>query len=302
MDRLDRQLREASARTRASVVVDAVGRSPRCCAPDCFLTENDTASTPFRRVVDVRSSKPSTTSADVAEAHRRAAVGAQDDVGDLVDRANSPFVRSDNVLCPRCCILPPGRSRLAAASCSADDADRQPERFEPARIEIDLDLADLAAVDFDRRDAVDLLEQRLEVVLDHAAASCPTALRRTTAKRHDRQRGDVEADDRRVLDFFGQPAADGGHFLADLGRRRPADRSRAAARGRRRRSRLGRGRLDALHAVDAGDGILDRLRDERLDFLRRRAGIDRRDVDEREVDLGEEVDAEPRPSTRFPAP
>ena len=50
-----------------------------------------------------------------------------------------------------------------------DLGDRQVQRLEPARIEIHLQLAHLAAVHLDGGDAVDLPEQRLEVVFDHAA-------------------------------------------------------------------------------------------------------------------------------------
>ena len=113
-------------------------------------------------------------------------------------------------------------------------------------------------------------------------------------ERHDRQRRDVEA--RR---------SSGPRSLRAAGREspRPSRGTSAAAfcASTSRRSstptigeRIGRARLHALHAVDAGDRILDRLGHQRLDFLGRRARVDDADVDEREADVGNEVDAEPR--------
>ena len=64
--------------------------------------------------------------------------------------------------------------------------ERQAERFEPPRIEVDLDLADLAAVHLHRGHAVDLLEQRLQVVLDLAAGDS-LGWRRADREDHDRQ-------------------------------------------------------------------------------------------------------------------
>ena len=65
--------------------------------------------------------------------------------------------------------LPAGHVEVVGGELRGDLGDRQVQRFEAARIEVDLDLAHLAAVDFDGGDAVDLLEQRLEVVFDQAA-------------------------------------------------------------------------------------------------------------------------------------
>ena len=81
---------------------------------------------------------------------------------------NSPLVRSET-LRPSRSTLPPGRSRFSAASSRRHLGDRHGQRLEPARIEVDLDLADLAAVDLDRGHAVDLLEQRLQLLVDLAA-------------------------------------------------------------------------------------------------------------------------------------
>ena len=79
--------------------------------------------------------------------------------------------------------LPARHVEVLGGQLGGDLAERQVQRFEPARIEIDLNLAHLAAVDFDGRDAVDLLEQRLEVVLDLPARHVGrlTASRRRTS-------------------------------------------------------------------------------------------------------------------------
>ena len=71
---------------------------------------------------------------------------------------NSPFVRSTTSL-PPAVMVPPGRSRLAAASASLTEIGSQ--GFEPARIEIHLNLAHEAAVHLHAGDAVHLLQQRL---------------------------------------------------------------------------------------------------------------------------------------------
>ena len=87
-------------------------------APDCFLMENDTASTPFRRVVERRSSKPSTTrptsrmrTVDPAAERRMTCAISSGEV-------NSPLVRREMVW-PLRVICPPGRSRFSAPSASA---------------------------------------------------------------------------------------------------------------------------------------------------------------------------------------
>ena len=87
-------------------------------APDCLRTENDTASSPFRRVVEVRSWKPSTTSPTSLtrtvepSLERRMTFSISD--ADLY----CPWVRSETAL-PSRRTCPPGTSRLSAASFAA---------------------------------------------------------------------------------------------------------------------------------------------------------------------------------------
>ncbi len=100
--------------TRASV---AVTRSviSTVLAPDCLRTENETASAPFRRVVDLRSSKPSTTVP--TSLTRTVEPPSERRITLAISSAslNSPLVRSVT-LRPSRSTLPPGRSRFSAAS------------------------------------------------------------------------------------------------------------------------------------------------------------------------------------------
>src|SRR6185369_116284 len=80
-------------------------------------------------------------------------------------------------------------------------------------IQVDLNLADFAAVDLHRGDAVDLLDEGLQLVFDRAARDI-RRLGRADREHHDRQGGDVEALDRGIFDLAGQRAANGGDLLA----------------------------------------------------------------------------------------
>ena len=138
---------------------------------------------------------------------------------------NSPFVRSTTSL-PPAVMVPPGTSRLAAASASLTAEIGNSQRFEPARIEIHLNLAHESAVHLDAGDAVHLLQQRLHLVLDHQSRLVGRERGRHGVGR-DRQRRHVEARDRRVFYFLRQPEPDGGHFFPHLGRGALRDRDRA---------------------------------------------------------------------------
>ena len=228
--------------------------------------------------------------ADVLHAHRRAAVGSQDDVLDF----RRGLVLALGAQRDRLAVapdLPTGHVEVVGGEFRGDFGDRKIQRFEAARIEIDLQLAHLAAVHFNGGDAVDLAEQRLEVVFDHAADAIRRQARRADRVGRDRQRRHVETLDGRILDLLRQPLADRRDFLADFGGGGLRIDLEAQLDADAREP-LGRRRDDALHAVDAGDGVFDRPRDQRLDFFRTRARIDHRDVDEGEVHLRKEVDAE----------
>ena len=112
---------------------------------------------------------------DVANAHGRAAVRSKDDVLDLVDRLELSF-RAERDRLGRLTHLSARKVDVLGSQLLGDHGHRQAERFEPAGIELDLDLPHLAAVDFDRGDAVDLLEKRLEIVFDLTPRECPSAV------------------------------------------------------------------------------------------------------------------------------
>ncbi len=84
-------------------------------APDCLRTENDTASSPFSRVVDVRSWNPSTTSP--TSLTRTVEPPLERRITSSISAAVLywPCVRSDTAL-PSRRTWPPGTSRLSAAS------------------------------------------------------------------------------------------------------------------------------------------------------------------------------------------
>ena len=112
--------------------------------------------------------------ADILEADRRSGGRTQDHVLDLGQRLelalgaqrDRPAITLD---------LAAGHVEILGRELRRDLAERKAERFQPPRIEVDLDLADLAAVDLDGRHTVDLLEQRFQIVFDLAAGSRRTA-------------------------------------------------------------------------------------------------------------------------------
>ena len=229
--------------------------------------------------------------ADVAHAHRRTAIRAQDDVFDLGDRLELAL-RAQRDRAAVAFDLAAGDIEVFGRELGSHLAERQVQRFEAARIEVDLDLPHLAAVHFNGRDAVNLLEQRLEIVL-HLPARDVGRLGRSDGEQHDRQRRDVEALNRRVFDVLWKRAANSSDLLADFGGGGLRIDFEAQLDADARHA-FGGCRDHFLHAVDAGDRVLDRAGDERLDFFGAGAGERHDDVDEREVDLGEEVDAQPR--------
>ena len=212
-------------------------------APDCLRTANDTASAPLSRVVVSRSSKPSTTVA--TSRTRTVEPPSERRMTPATSSAplNSPLVRSVT-LRPSRSTLPPGRSRFSAASSRRHLGDRHGQGFEPARIEVDLDLADLAAVDLHRGHAVDLLEQRLQLLVDLAA----DPVGRLASSR--RRRPSPAGRRRRSAGWSGprcRAAAGRGSPRPSpaLRRRPPARRPRAAARRRRGRTPRSRSRSPA---------------------------------------------------------
>src|SRR5439155_17370267 len=114
---------------------------------------------------------------------RRSLLEAVNDRGDVPDPYGGPTVGAEDDLFDFAWIdeltLRAQRDRPAVARHPAageievlerelfgHHADRQTERFEAPGVDVDLHLAHVAAVDFHGGDAVDLPEERLEVVFD----------------------------------------------------------------------------------------------------------------------------------------
>ena len=199
-------------------------------------------------------------------------------------------MRSDTAL-PSRLTCPPGTSRFSAASLLATAGSGRLERLEAPRIEVDLHLAHLAAVH---------LTAATPSICSSSGLRSSSTWRRVTSRGCDEPTakvmiGSAATSNRSMVGSSicsRQPVADGGHLLAhfrggglriDFEPQLDADAREA----------LGRRRDHALDAVDAGHRVLDRPGDQRLDFFRRRAGIDHRDVHEGEVHLGKQIDAEP---------
>ncbi len=159
-------------------------------------------------------------------------------------------------------------------------------------VHVDEDLPDVGGEHGDGGDAVDALEARLNLVLEQSLQLEGRHVGRH-APEHDRELAEAELDDHGVRgvgrqivlvkadlvpDVLGgevevRPPLELGHDGGD------------ALRGYRR---------DLLDAVDRADDLLQGLGDGRLDVLRGRPRIRRDDGDGRELDVGEEVQPQPR--------
>ena len=270
-------------------------------APDCLRTANDTASTPFRRVVRRALGVAVDDRGDVLHADGRAAVRAEDDVLDLLDPDELALGAERDVAA-----LADDRAgrhvEVLGASCSATRAERQAEapRAGPG-----------SRLTWISRTSPPLTSTAATPsICSMSGFSSSSTWRRVTSEGwrradrvgHDRQRRDVETLDRR--DPRSPSAAGSGWPRPSRGPRRPppADRPRGEARCRPARairaSRYSMRLTPLMPATASSIGLVT----QRLDLLGRCARVDHGDVDEREVDLGEEVDAEPRSSTRCRAP
>ncbi len=159
-------------------------------------------------------------------------------------------------------------------------------------VHVDKDLPDVGGEDRDGGDAVDALEPRLDLVLEELLQLEGRHVGRH-APEHDRELAEVELDDQRirgvgreivlveadlVADVLGgeievRPPLEFGHDGGD------------ALRG---------DRGDLLDAVDRADDLLQGLGDGRFDVLRGGPRIRRDDGDGRELDVGEEIEPQPR--------
>ena len=164
-------------------------RRPRRCS--CRTACAPTARSPARRCAPRPSRRPPrrrSTVGDVAHADRVVALLAHDDVADL----RRPRPRG-----PRCAAsCSSGRSRadrpgtltFAGRDRALDLERRHAGRGEPDRIEVDVDLALLAAEDHDLADAVEALDALLDLLVGEP---------RQLARRHALRALDRQHDDRR---------------------------------------------------------------------------------------------------------
>ena len=116
----------------------------------------------------------------------------------------------------------------------------------------------------------------------------------------DRDVGDVELDDERLLDAGRQRVQDLRHALRHL-ELRVVQVDAVVEPDADRREPLPRQALDAIDAGRRADGALDRLGDRLLDVGGARACVEGRDADDGDVDLREQVDAEPPQRRRTPS-
>ena len=129
--RADLRAAGSSARRVASAACTRSAMST-VLAPDCLRTENDTASAPFRRVVDVALLVAVHDRADVADADGRAAVGAQDDVLDLVDASRTRPSCAATSSAAVALHLAAGHVEVLGGQLVGDLGDGRLERLEPA--------------------------------------------------------------------------------------------------------------------------------------------------------------------------
>ncbi len=158
-------------------------------------------------------------------------------------------------------------------------------------IELDADLPVDAADAGDAADPADALELPGDDVVDEPREFLGRHRRIGSGVGDDRQAGDLDPLHDRLVDGARQVGADLGDRVLDV-----VDGAVAvdleAKLDRRRREAFRDVRDDVLDAVDAGDRILDPLRDLVLQLRRRGAGLRHRDSDDRDVDVRKARDRE----------
>ena len=189
--------------------------------------------------------------------------------------------------------MPAGTITLVVCSALTTSICDKPLGAELGRIDVDDDLALLAAVgrrDRQARDGEQLDAQEVEAVVEDLLLGQRLAVERDLHHRHVRG---VEADHVRRRDAGRRDAQDRVVLrvdlrdgAADVGALREIDLENAEPGDRQR--------LDALDAVDRGRiGALADQHDAPFHVLGGEAGIIPGDVDDRDVDVGEDVDDHP---------
>ena len=173
-----------------------------------------------------------------------------------------------------------------------DPLQGQAARLHGGLVHVDEDLPDVGGEDRDRGDAVDALETRLDLVLEqllqlegrHIGCHAPE---------HDRELAEAEFHDQGIRSVGGEIVLIEADLVPDvLGGevevRPPLEFGHDGG------DTLRGHRSDLLDAVDRADDLLQRFGDGRLDVLRGRPRVCRDDGDRRELDVGEEVQPQPR--------
>ncbi len=191
-----------------------------------------------------------------------------------------------------------GRSAVGAAGGDVDVlalqrrdhlGQRDVVGLEPRPVDDDLDLACRFPDESHRADAAHVLEPALDDLVGEVRRGLRREARGVDTHRQDRHHAEVDALDDRLLDLPRQLAAQRRDLAADVFRGRHRRNLELELDDDVREALLG-DRLDVAHALDGVDRLLDPLRHLALDGLGTRARIDRGDGDDRDLDLGEEVD------------
>ena len=209
--------------------------------------------------------------------------------GEIGDAARSGQ-RADRLFLARDLAASAAEIDVVGAHLLVDGRRGDAERQQLFRIERDADLAVDAAEALHFADAADALQIAGDRIVDEPRQLLDRHSRRGRGVGDDRQAFDVDAADDRLVDGARQIAANLGDLILHVVERAVdvdrADIELHDGRG----GTVGDGRDDMPDAVEAGDRVLDLLRDLRFEFRRRRARLGDEHLHDRNVDVGEACD------------
>ena len=230
---------------------------------------------------------------DVGEADEAAAAGGDGHGPQLVDRLGRAE-DADGLFAAADLHAAAGRVLLEGHQGVVDLGRGQAPRRQLVGIEDDVDLARHAADPRDLRDPADGLEVAGDLVVDVPGKLLVRHRRRFDRIGDDRECVvDLDPGDGRLVDVARQHLAG----LVDLGADFVGLLLKVLAHFEldgRRRNALGNNRLDVLDPGDARHGVFDRPGDLGLHFPRRGAALGHRDGDNRELDVRELFNRQPR--------
>ena len=150
-----------------------------------------------------------------------------------------------------------GEIDVAAAQLPADVERGQADGLQPDRIEADADFALDRADQFDAADAAHALQRADDDILDEPGELLRRLARRDRRVGEDRQAGDVDALNHRLVDAARQVGAHARHRVLDVVER-AVGIGLQPERDRRGGDAVGDRRGDVVDALDAGDRVFDR--------------------------------------------